>query len=195
MKVKEIIGKIIEKTGLEPFPQEHTCDRLMTGSYEMEVAKVAVTFMATVEVIQKAINMGANFIITHEPTWFTGMDRTEWVKDDPIYLEKKALLEKNEIAVWRFHDHMHMGREDGIYRGFEQKTGWDKYRLSELLPPGGGACYELPETSLKDLARELKQLLEMDVIQLIGEPDMKVRRVSVLVGGGSLGIGIVSSDV
>ena len=29
----------------------------------------------------------------------------------------------------------------------------------------------------------------MDVVQIVGRPDMPVRRVSVLVGGGSLGLG------
>ena len=36
----------------------------------MEVKGVVSTFMATVDVIRQAIDLGANFIITHEPTWF-----------------------------------------------------------------------------------------------------------------------------
>ena len=55
----------------------------------MEVKGVVSTFMATVDVIRQAIDPGANFIITHEPTWFSGADDTEWLSDDPVYLEKK----------------------------------------------------------------------------------------------------------
>ena len=55
----------------------------------MEVKGVVSTFMATVDVIRHAIDLGANFIITHEPTWFSGADDTEWLSDDPVYLEKK----------------------------------------------------------------------------------------------------------
>lgn len=90
MTVKEIIDGIIKKTGMEPLPENKTCDHLMTGSYDMEVTKIVTTFMATVEVIQKAIEVGANFIITHEPTWFTGMDTVEWLENDPIYHEKES---------------------------------------------------------------------------------------------------------
>lgn len=33
-----------------------------------------------------------------------------------------------------------------------------------------------------------KERAHMDVVQIVGNPDMKVERVSVLVGGGSLGL-------
>ena len=114
MTVREIVDKIIEKTGVEPLPEDKTCDHLMTGSWDMEVKGVVTTFMATVDVIKEASALGANFIITHEPTWFSGADDTEWLLEDPVYLEKKKLIEENHIAIWRFHDHMHMDKEDGI---------------------------------------------------------------------------------
>ena len=129
MTVREIVDKIIEKTGVEPLPEDKTCDHLMTGSWDMEVKGVVTTFMATVDVIKEASALGANFIITHEPTWFSGADDTEWLLEDPVYLEKKKLIEENHIAIWRFHDHMHMDKEDGIYRGFDEELGWGKNRV------------------------------------------------------------------
>ena len=191
MTVREVVDGIIKKTGMEPLPAEKTCDQLMTGSYEMEVTKIATTFMATVEVVQKAIELGVNLIITHEPTWFTGKDATLWVENDPVYLEKRKLIEKHHIAIWRFHDHMHMGAEDGIYRGFDQEFDWAKYRIQN---PGlwerFGGCYQLPKTTLSELSSYFKDKLGMKVIQIVGNPDMSVERVGVLVGGGSLGLGV-----
>lgn len=190
MTVKEVIDGIIKKTGAEPLPYDKTCDHLMTGSFDMEVTKIVTTFMATVEVIKKAIDIGANLIITHEPTWFTGIDKTDWLENDPVYLKKKELIEKHNIAIWRFHDHIHMGNEDGIYRGFDLETGWGKYKISN---PDSikyfGSCYEIPETTLEELCQFFKERLDMEVIQIVGDPKMKVKRVSVLVGGGSLGLG------
>ncbi len=190
MTVKEVIDGIIKKTGLEPLPHDKTCDHLMCGSYDMEVTKIVTTFMATVEVIKEAIEIGANLIITHEPTWFTGIDKTDWLENDPVYHKKKQLIDQNNIAIWRFHDHMHMGDEDGIYRGFDKEIGWTEYKISN---PGTlnhfGTCYEIPETTLEKLCNFFKDKLDMKVIQIVGNPNMKVRRVSVLVGGGSLGLG------
>lgn len=190
MRVQEIIDAIIKKTGVEPLPADKTCDHLMIGNKDMEVTKVVSTFMATVDVIKEAITIGANFIITHEPTWFTGKDDTEWVSEDPVYLEKKKMLEEHNIAVWRFHDHMHMG-EDQIYSGFDKEIGWAEYKMADA--PGlehFGVCYEIPEVSLRALCEFFKEKLDMDVIQIVGDPEMPVKRVGVLVGGGSLGLGV-----
>lgn len=190
MTVKEVIDGIIKKTGAEPLPHDKTCDHLMTGSYDMEVTKIVTTFMATVEVIKKAIEIGANFIITHEPTWFTGMDKTDWLLNDPVYQKKKELIDSHNIAIWRFHDHIHMGDEDGIYRGFDIETGWADYKINNPDSMNHfGVCYKIPETTLEELCNFFKEKLDMKVVQIVGDPKMKVERVSVLVGGGSLGLG------
>lgn len=197
MTVREIVDAIIQKTGVPPLPAERTCDQLMSGSWDQPVSKIATTFMATVDVICRAANEGVNLIITHEPTWFTGMDRTDWLQEDEVYLAKKALIEQHNIAIWRFHDHMHMASEDGIFRGFEQETGWAQYRMA---PPttdtlGFGVtgkpdgCYEIPTTTLRGLVDFFKTRLHMPVVQIIGDPEMAVSRVGVLPGGGSLGLG------
>lgn len=191
MTVGMIIDAIIKKTQVEQLPDDKTCDHLMAGSLDMEVTKIVTTFMATVEVLEQTIAAGANFIITHEPTWFTGADDTKWLLDDPIYQKKKALIEENHIAIWRFHDYMHMGREDGIYRGFDIELGWSDYRMKTADSDGlFGPCYHIPKTTLGALCQFIKKTLSMDVVQIVGNPDMSVERVGVLVGGGSLGLGV-----
>ena len=196
MKVKEVIERIIGGTGLAPLPPDRTCDRLVAGSPEQEVTCIGSTFMATVDVIRRAAEAGADLIITHEPTWFTGRDETDWAEDDPVYRAKKELLDRTGIAVWRFHDHMHMGREDGIYRGFDLETGWRPYRMKRDPAQGGfrgpvfDGCYQIPPTTLRDLAGFLQETFGMPDMRYIGDPDMRVERVGVLPGGGSLGLGV-----
>lgn len=191
MKVREIVDRMISKTGVTPLPPEKTCDKLMTGNFDQEVSKIAVTFMATVDVIKKAAAMGVQLIITHEPTWFSGEDSTDWLEGDPVYLKKRELIEKTGIAIWRFHDHMHMDKVDGIMRGFDEEIGWGQYRVETnegLLGGKGEYCYKIPTTNLRGLCEFFKEKLSMDVIQIIGDPEMIVNRVGVLPGGGSLGI-------
>ena len=171
MTVREIVDEIIKKAGVEPLPEDKTCDHLMTGSWDMEVKGIVTTFMATVDVIKQTIDLGANFIITHEPTWFSGADDTEWLSNDPVYLEKKKLIEEHNIAIWRFHDHMHMSHEDGIYRGFDEELDWAKYRVAGTGELGWfGAIYELPETTLEELAHFFQKKMDMKVVQLVGDP-------------------------
>ena len=196
MKVREVIDRVIGGTGLTPLPWEKTCDRLIAGSMDQEVTRIGSTFMATVDVIRRAAEAGVDMIITHEPTWFNGPDESEWAEDDPVYLAKKKLIEESGIAIWRFHDHMHMGREDGIYRGFDLETGWWEYRMppDREHPVFKGihfdGCYQIPPTTLKGLAEFLQKTFSMPDMRYIGNPDMPVERVALLPGGGSLGLGV-----
>lgn len=189
MTVQQIIDRIIRKTKVGPLAYEKTCDRIAAGDSNAEVKKIVTTFMATVEVIKEAVRIGANFIITHEPTWYTGKDDEEWCRNDPVYQAKKKLIEENGITIWRFHDHMHQAEKDGIYEGYEKETNWGKYRMEPA--PGEevfGASYIIPKTTLRELADFYKETLHMNVIQIVGDADMPVERVGVLVGGGSLGL-------
>lgn len=184
MNVREVVEIILALNGGRKF--EKTCDQLIEGNWEHQVTGVATTFMATVDVIRRAIAMGCNLVITHEPTYFTGLDHIEWVKADPVYQRKKALIDDNRISIWRYHDHMHSGREDLIYEGLLKELGWTNYRNLEFPLPH---CYTIPHTTVAALAGFLKKTLGMKVIQIVGGPEMKCSRIGILVGGGSLGLG------
>lgn len=185
MNVREVVELVLNLNGGRKF--DKTCDQLIEGDWNSEVTGTAVTFMATVDVIRKAIEMGCNLIITHEPTYFTGADRLEWLKNDETYHRKKALINENKISIWRYHDHMHGGNTDLIYAGLLETLGWQKYLNNSLPQPH---CYTIPETNVSSLVKFLKKTLNMEVIQAVGNPDMKCRRVGILVGGGSLGLGV-----
>lgn len=185
MKVQDVIDVIVKDCGL-PAPLEQTCDILVAGSPDTKVTGIVTTFMATVDVIRKAAEIGANLIITHEPTYFTGMDETDWLQDDPVYLAKKKLLDEHGIAVWRFHDHMHLAKPDRIYEGLNRQLGWEGF----YKPEGSfHHVYEIEEMTLAELADFFKAKLSMDVLRVIGDPSMTCRKVGILVGGGSLGLG------
>lgn len=185
--VQQVIDKVLEDMCGGP-KFDTTCDIMTVGSPENIVTGVATTFMATFDVIQEAVRQGKNFIITHEPTWFTGIDKTDWCENDSVYLAKRKYLEENGITVWRLHDHMHMGCEtDYIYEGLLRDLDWKQYLQPDEKFPW---IYEIPETTLGALVTMFKDKLGMDTIQIIGDADMKVKRVGILVGGGSLGFGV-----
>ncbi|XOK63453.1 Nif3-like dinuclear metal center hexameric protein [Paenibacillus elgii] len=183
MKVQQVIDAVL-KDSCGDFRLSETGDRIMSGSPDTEVTGIVTTFMATVDVIKQAIACGANMIITHEPTYYTGKDETDWLQDDPVYAAKKKLIDENQIVIWRFHDYMHMGKTDRIYDGLLKEIGWENHMLD-----GNPHTYQIEEVSLAELASFFKRKLSMDVVQIIGKPEMKCSRVGILVGGGSLGLG------
>jgi len=184
MNVREVVEVILRVNGGRKF--EKTCDQLIEGNWEHQATGVITTFMATVDVVRRAIDTGCNLIITHEPTYFTGLDRLDWLKSDPIYRQKKALIDDNKISIWRYHDHMHNGNTDLIYAGLLKNLGWTDYLETGIPQPH---CYSIPTTTVVALVDFLKKTLGMKVIQIVGDPEMKCSRVGILVGGGSLGLG------
>ena len=71
MKVQEVIDTVIFDTCGDR-KLEKSGDLLMSGDPNMEVTGIVTSFMATVDVIRKAIAHGANMIITHEPNLLYG---------------------------------------------------------------------------------------------------------------------------
>ena len=79
---------------------------------------------STIAVIEQAKALNANFIIAHEPTYYNHEDNKNWVNNHKMQQQKQALLEKYQIAVWRFHDYCHRLQPDAISYGVaKNKTG------------------------------------------------------------------------
>jgi putative NIF3 family GTP cyclohydrolase 1 type 2 len=184
MKVKEVVEVVLGLNGRREI--ENTCDKLIEGDWDSQVTGVATTFMATVDVIRTSIEMGCNLIITHEPTYFTGHDYLDWLKNDQVYLKKKELINSNQISIWRYHDHMHIGDGDLIYAGLLKDLGWVDYQNRDFPLPH---CYTIPPTTVTKLVSFLKKTLGLKVVRVVGNMDINCSRVGILVGGGSLGLG------
>lgn len=182
MKVKDAVDAILNACAIERIPK--TCDQLITGDWKAEVTGIATTFMATPEVIRRAAERGANLIITHEPTFFTHADQRDWLEGDEVYRRKLALIQELGINIWRFHDHIHAMNPDRIFTGVERDLGWEA-----CSDPAERFLYVIPPTPVPALADLLKERLGIEVVRVVGNSEMLVQRVGLLIGGGSLGLG------
>ena len=160
-----------------------TCDTVKTGDTSQTVTKIVTTFMATHAVIENAASLGANFIITHEPTFYTHHDETDWLKGDPVYEAKRKLIDDNNIVIFRVHDHIHAHVPDGIIMGELEALGWVEY-ASEEHP----AILTLPEMTVRELCTDIKDKLGVRNIRMIGDPEMTFTKAIFPVGaaGGDL---------
>jgi len=152
--------------------REQTVDTLKSGTMETPVTGIATTFMSTLEVLQKAVAEGKNMIITHEPTFYLGDDSTATTANDPTVLAKKAFIEKHNIVIFRFHDHWHMRRPDGIRVGMMKALGWENG-----MPEG---------LTLRELAAAVKKRLGIRAVRVIGDPGMKAGRIALGPGYANL---------
>lgn len=159
-------------------PSRPTCDGVIVGDTYRECTGVALTCCPTARVIRQAAEQGCNFLICHEPTFFDGLDSTDWLEGDPVYHAKKALLEETGMTVYRNHDHLHSDRPDGIFTGVAHKLDWEEYALGGGYMPG--RCFMLPPTTVAGVAEQLARAMHIDGIRIIGDPDMEVERAAVV---------------
>ncbi len=168
---RELVAEIQKQVGVEW--QHDTVDTFKAGNPNTVVTGVAVTMMATMDVLQRASAHGLNFIITHEPTFYAHLDIPEGIAEsDPVWAEKRAFIEKHGLVVWRFHDHWHRRMPDGIEAGMVHAMGWEKFQR-----PDNQYLFTLPEITVKELAQQVSQRLDSPVVRVVGDPGMKVTKI------------------
>jgi putative NIF3 family GTP cyclohydrolase 1 type 2 len=170
---------------------EETVDTVKCGDPTQPVTGIVTTFLASSDVIKKAIKLGANFIITHEPTFYDHLDDVTKFEDHAVYEAKRRLLDENGIVVWRFHDHWHMHVPDGIGVGVVRALGWEAYVGADNSP-----VFSIPETTVGALAVDVKAKLGIDTVRIVGDLKMPCRNVALMVGspGGQWQMGMLNRD-
>ncbi len=179
LTARQVTERIQKNVGV-PW-RSQTVDTFKAGNPDTAVKGIATTVMATFDVLQRAARAGRNFVITHEPTFYNHEDDTKDFSGDAVYRAKQSFIEKNNMVVWRFHDHWHARRPDGILTGMLEILGWDKYRN-----PDNPRVLAMPATSLEALARDMQKRLKVRTMRVIGDPAMPVSKVALNPGYGSL---------
>jgi putative NIF3 family GTP cyclohydrolase 1 type 2 len=173
---REVVAAIQEHVGV-PWKTQ-TVDTFKAGNPETRVTGIAVTMMATLDVLQRAAARGENLVITHEPTFYNHLDRPEGMEEsDAVWKEKREFIEKNGLVIWRFHDHWHQRNPDGILAGMVQALGWEKYQSKE-----NPHLFTVPETTLEKLAADVAKELNTPVLRVVGNPEMKVTKLALSPG-------------
>ena len=174
--VKEVIDIALSETPGPP--PARTVDQMRAGSLDQQVTGIVTTTFPTIEVINRAIKAGANMIISHEAAFYSLDDNAARMKDDDIIKYKTELLEKNKIAIWRFHDSWHAHKPDGITWGTLVKLGWDKY-----YDPANPKIITLPKAITLGAAVALsKKALKAPQVRVIGDLKKPVKTVYLALG-------------
>ncbi|MCC6990004.1 MAG: Nif3-like dinuclear metal center hexameric protein [Acidobacteria bacterium] len=162
-------------------------DTFKIGDPSTVVAGVVTTSMATLDVLQKAVQAGANLVITASPTFYSRADVSDpgaagrgagATPPDPVYGGKNAFIATHNLVVFRLREHWHQRTPDPRAQGLAAAMGWTKYRVGV-----DGLRYELPPVTLETLASQLKRTLgTRGGIRAVGDRTMTVRRIGLLPG-------------
>src|SRR6185437_6385195 len=163
LTARQVIERIQAHVGI-PW-QSDTVDTFKAGNPDTPVTGIAVTMMATLDVLKRAVESRCNLIITHEPTFFNHVDKPDLAEgdSDPVLAEKQAFIKKHGLVIWRFHDHWHARKPDGIEAGMVHALGWEKFQ-----DPANQYLFTLPRMPVEALAAELKARLRIRVMRVVG---------------------------
>jgi len=173
----EVIERIKKNVGI-PWP-ESTVDTFKAGDPGTAVTGIAVTMMATLDVLERAAAKGDNLIITHEPTFYSHLDSTAGLEreKDAVYAAKAALIRRHGLVVWRFHDTWHQRNPDGILTGVVKALRWEAFQQS-----GNPKVFDLPPTTLGALAMSIRDHLGPRALRFVGDPSARISRVALSPG-------------
>jgi putative NIF3 family GTP cyclohydrolase 1 type 2 len=180
MTAQQVIAMIIKNTGANTIP--NTVDVIKEGDPQTVVTGIVTCMFATLDVLKQAVAKNCNLLVVHEPLYYNHLDDTKQLQNDPVFLEKRKYITDHKLVIWRFHDYIHSMRPDGIETGMVEKLGWKNYCVK-----GSTNQFVLPETSLKELLKGLKQVFPKNAFYVIGNPDMKLSNVRLAAGAPGSG--------
>ena len=154
-----------------------TVDTFKSGNPEDVVTGITTCMFADMKVLRKAVADHTSLIITHEPTFYNHPDETKNLLDDSVYQDKMKFINDHKLIIWRFHDHFHRMRPDGIYTGMVEKLGWGKNQTDVSM-----LHFKFATQKLSAFILRLKSIFPGNSFRVIGNPDMEVTHVSLSVG-------------
>ncbi|MGQ3479602.1 Nif3-like dinuclear metal center hexameric protein [Paenibacillus sp. TY11] len=165
-----------------------TVDLLNPGHIDTEVQGIVTAFSSSQYVIEQAISLGANFIITHEGIFYSHQGMQECLLHDPVFLQKSRLIANSGVGIYRFHDTIHRYQPDGVMVGLLQALDWHTCVVKQQPT---AAILTIPAMEVKEVAEYIKAKLHIRYVRVTGEVSMPCERVGILVGyrgGGELAI-------
>jgi putative NIF3 family GTP cyclohydrolase 1 type 2 len=150
--------------------REKTVDGFKAGDAGAVVTGIAVTVSATRGVLERAVAMRRNLVITQEPVFYNANDEPGNRANDTVYTAKKSYIEQHRLAVFRFSDHWNARQPDPRIAALAESLSWKG--------SGRNGVYEIPPTSFGALTTDVRQRLQLrGGLRVVGDDTMRVRTV------------------
>jgi putative NIF3 family GTP cyclohydrolase 1 type 2 len=184
---QEVVDRIRKSLGM-PWKAD-TVDTFKTGDPSTVVTGIVTTSLATINVLRRAVQAGANMVITSGPTFYSRTDSPTPPADrgrgaaapppaDPVFAAKNAFIKTNNLVVWRFSDHWRLRTPDPFAQGIIDALGWANHPAGSI--PGH---VSVPAVTLDALVADVKAAFgARGGMRIIGNPQTRLQTIAVLPG-------------
>lgn len=183
MKCGEIIEKL-ETIAPIRFAQEWDNVGFLAGRREKEVQTVFIALDATDEVIDEAVEVGADMILTHHPLIFRPLTR---VNTDDFIGRRVVRLLQNDICYYAMHTNFDVM---GMAEAAASELGLTEAKVltvtnEEGKTEGIGRYGKLKEVlSLAECAAYVKEVFRLKQVNVYGDLEAPVRVAAISPGAG-----------
>ena len=190
MKIIDLI-QFLENHAPLQYQENYDNSGLLIGDSNRELTKVLISLDAIEEVVDEAIEIGAELIISHHPIIFSGLKKVTGSN----YIERTVIKAiKNDISLYAIHTNLDNLPIDGVNSKIAAKLGLNNTSIlspkdeiqHEGLSIGAGLVGELvtPMNEIKFLDF-LKERMELKVIKHTAQLGGEVSKVALCGGSGS----------
>lgn len=186
MKVRDITS-VIEAYAPLSLQEDFDNSGLNVGNPESEVSGILLCVDVTEAVLDEAIALGANLIVSHHPLLFHPLRRVIGA-DASQRIVARCLI--SGISLYAAHTNLDnapggMNFRLGTILGLENMT-FLRPRNSTVIPSGSGVVGDLPSPRpTLDLLREIKEQLRCGVIRYSAPCRPQVSRIAIVTGSGA----------
>ena len=188
MLCKEIV-QVIEAA----YPREAALDfdnvGLLAGRAEKEVESVYIALDATDAVIDRAVEAGADMLITHHPLIFSPLKK---VTDEDFVSRRVVKLIQNDISYYAMHtnyDVLGMAELAEKILGIRDSEVLDITMEKDGKPEGIGRIGELEKPmTLEECCVYVKHKLNLGSLKVFGDMQAEVSRLAISPGSGKTAI-------
>lgn len=185
MQLKEIID-IMETIAPVELKQNYDNVGLMVGDREKEIKKVLIALDCTLDVIEEAVENGAQLILTHHPLLFL---KPSSITTDTLQGKKIIKLIKNDISLYSAHTNFD-SVEGGLNDSLLKVLGLPKGEIIEKVPQklygeaGIGRIVELEHMKFDTLIEIVKNKLNLKRLRYAGDLNSYVKKLALINGSG-----------
>ena len=143
MQIKEVVATL-ERFAPLPLQEDYDNAGLQVGLTEVEASGALLCLDVTEEVLDEAVSLGCNLVVSHHPLLFHGLKR---VTDRTLVERCLSKAIKNDITIYSAHTNLD-NAEDGVNYKIADKLGLEDVRLLQPHP----VSIESPEGDYKVMA-------------------------------------------
>lgn len=184
MKCYEVMERL-EELSPPMYAEDWDNVGLLVGRREKDVRKIYIALDATDEVIEEAVKLQADMLVTHHPLIFSPLKKIQ--SED--YIGRRILrLARHDIAYYAMHTNFDiMGMADAAADeiGLRKREVLDITYEDDIAKEGIGRSGKLPHImTLAECAEHVKHSFQLEHVKVFGDLDTTVENAAISPGAG-----------